>query len=62
MIYVGTAAWNIPQIAVEHFPIVGSHLERYSLRLDAVEINSTFYRDHNEKSYRKWYSFSPIKK
>ena len=59
MIYVGTAAWSIPKIAEEHFPIVGSHLERYSLRLDAVEINSTFYRDHTEKSYRKWSNATP---
>jgi uncharacterized protein YecE (DUF72 family) len=59
MIYVGTTAWSIPKIAVEHFPIVGSHLERYSLRLDAVEINSSFYKDHKEKSYKKWASATP---
>lgn len=59
MIYVGTAAWNIPKIAAEHFPITGSHLERYSLRLDAVEINSTFYRDHKVNSYKKWAKLTP---
>ena len=59
MIYVGTAAWNIPQIAIEHFPIVGTHLERYSLRLDAVEINSSFYKDHKEQTYRKWMNATP---
>ena len=59
MIYVGTAAWSIPKIAAEHFPIFGSHLERYSLRLDAVEINSSFYKDHTEKSYRKWANSTP---
>ena len=59
MIYVGTAAWSIPKIAAEHFPIEGSHLERYSLRLDAVEINSSFYKDHREKSYKRWASTTP---
>lgn len=59
MIYVGTAAWSIPKIAAEHFPIVGSHLERYSLRLNAVEINSSFYKDHKAKSYKKWADSTP---
>lgn len=59
MIYVGTAAWSIPKIAAEHFPIEGTHLERYSLRLDAVEINSSFYKDHKEKSYQRWASATP---
>ncbi len=59
MIYAGTAAWNIPKIAAEHFPIEGSHLERYSLRLNAVEINSSFYKDHQAKSYKRWSQETP---
>lgn len=59
MIYVGTVSWSIPKIATDHFPIEGSHLERYSLRLDAVEIDSSFYKDHREQSYRKWASLTP---
>lgn len=59
MIYVGTTAWNIPQIAVDHFPIEGNQLERYSLRLDAVEINSSFNKDHKKQTYEKWMKATP---
>jgi uncharacterized protein YecE (DUF72 family) len=59
MIYAGTAAWSIPKIAAQHFPIEGSHLERYSLRLNAVEINSSFYKDHKAKSYKRWADSTP---
>lgn len=59
MIYVGTAAWTIPKNAAEHFPIEGSHLARYSLRLNSVEINSSFYKDHQPKSYKKWAEETP---
>jgi uncharacterized protein YecE (DUF72 family) len=60
MMYVGTAAWNIPKIAAEKFPIEGSHLERYSTLLNAVEINSSFYKDHQPKSYKRWADSTPI--
>ncbi len=59
MIYTGTAAWSIPKIAAEHFPEVGTHLERYSKILNAVEINTTFYKDHLPKSFRKWAESTP---
>jgi len=59
MIYAGTAAWNIPKDAAEHFPIEGSHLARYSIRLNAVEINSSFYKDHQAKSYKRWAEATP---
>lgn len=54
MIYAGTAAWNIPKDAAEHFPIEGSYLARYSIRLNAVEINSSFVKDHHAKTYKRW--------
>ena len=43
---VGTAAWSIPAQHADGFPAEGSHLERYSRRFPAVEINSSFYRPH----------------
>ena len=43
-LWIGTAGWSIPPTAVKAFPADGSHLERYSASLNAVEINSTFYR------------------
>ena len=59
MIYVGTAAWSIPKIALDSFPLEGSHLERYSNVLNAVEINSSFYKDHQAKSYKRWAESTP---
>jgi uncharacterized protein YecE (DUF72 family) len=52
--FVGTAAWNIPKIANDLFPGVGSHLERYSEVLNGVEINSTFYKEHLPKTFARW--------
>jgi uncharacterized protein YecE (DUF72 family) len=59
MIYVGTAAWSIPKIAMDSFPLEGTHLERYSKVLSAVEINSSFYKDHQAKSYKRWAACTP---
>lgn len=54
--YIGTAGWNIPKSAENDFPRQEplSHLERYSRQLNAVEINSSFYRDHQPKTYARW--------
>jgi uncharacterized protein YecE (DUF72 family) len=54
MIYVGTAGWNIPKEHAGLFPADGSHLERYSQRFPAVEINTSFYRPHQPRTYTRW--------
>lgn len=59
LIQIGTAAWNIPALFAESFPVSGSHLERYAQRLSAVEINSSFYRDHRPETYAKWAAAVP---
>lgn len=59
MIYVGTAAWSIPKISADSFPSEGSHLERYAQVLNAVEINSSFYKDHLPKTYKRWADVTP---
>jgi uncharacterized protein YecE (DUF72 family) len=41
-VMVGTAGWSIPPRHAACFPEQGSHLERYSQRFAAVEINSSF--------------------
>jgi uncharacterized protein YecE (DUF72 family) len=51
---VGTAGWSIPAAQADRFPEEGSHLERYSQRLPAVEINSSFYRPHRPSTYERW--------
>ncbi len=59
MRYVGTASWNIPKNALDAFPSEGTHLERYSRIFNAVEINTSFYKDHLAKSYSKWAAVTP---
>ena len=56
---VGTAAWSIPAQHAHAFPGEGSHLERYSRRFPAVEINSSFYRPHRPSTYQRWASTVP---
>ena len=48
---VGTAGWSVPSRYLAEVPPGGSHLERYARRLNAVEINSSFYRSHQRKTY-----------
>jgi len=50
----GCAGWTIPREAAGAFPAEGSHLERYAAVFDAVEINSSFYRPHQPKTYARW--------
>lgn len=40
-------------------PVGGSHLERYARQLDAVEINTSFYRPHQRKTYERWAHSTP---
>lgn len=53
-LHIGTAGWTIPKELKERFSPDGSHLERYSQLLTAVEINSSFYRPHQAKTYKRW--------
>ncbi len=41
------------------FPVHGSHLERYAAALNAVEINSSFYRPHRLATYERWAASVP---
>ncbi len=58
-IRIGTAAWSIPKEHAAPFPVAGSHLERYGAVLNAVEINSSFYRPHKTATYERWASLVP---
>jgi uncharacterized protein YecE (DUF72 family) len=51
---VATAGWSIPSRYQALFANDGSHLQRYAQRLNAVEINSSFYRHHRVNTYRRW--------
>lgn len=51
---IGTAGWSIAARYAEALPGPGSHLARYAGRLGAVEINSSFYKPHQRKTYERW--------
>ena len=51
---VGTAGWSIAGALSDSLPASGSQLDRYSQRLNAVEINSSFNRSHRRQTYERW--------
>lgn len=51
---LGCAGWSLPRAQWPAFPDEGTHLQRYSARFPAVEINSSFYRPHRPATYAKW--------
>ena len=53
-IYVGTAGWALPRLHRDRFPEATPNLARYATRLNAVEINSTFYRPHQPATLLRW--------
>jgi uncharacterized protein YecE (DUF72 family) len=59
MIRIGTAGWAIRKEHTALFPGTGSHLERYARRLNAVEINSSFYKPHRHATYARWAASVP---
>ena len=56
---IGTAGWSVPSRHAAAFPAEGTHLQRYAQRLNAVEINTSFYRPHQLKTYEKWAASVP---
>ncbi|MEA2944053.1 MAG: hypothetical protein QOD09_4582 [Bradyrhizobium sp.] len=51
---IGTAGWSVPSLYLDRVPAGGGHLERYARCLNAVEINSSFYRPHRRTTYQRW--------
>jgi len=56
---VGTAGWNIPRVHRGRFGADGSQLQRYASQLNAVEINTSFYRPHAPEVYARWAAAVP---
>jgi len=56
---IGTAAWALPREVRDTFPPGASNLARYAGRLDATEINSSFYRPHRPATYQRWAASVP---
>jgi uncharacterized protein YecE (DUF72 family) len=59
-LWIGTAGWSVPSRYAGAVPAGGSQLERYARRLDAVEINSSFHRPHQRKTYERWALCTPV--
>jgi len=59
LVYIGTAGWNIPRFHRDRFPAAGSQLQRYAGRLNAAEINTSFYRPHGPAIYQRWAASVP---
>jgi uncharacterized protein YecE (DUF72 family) len=57
--FVGSAGWNIPRLHRDRFAATGSQLQRYGSRLNAAEINSSFYRPHAAAVYQRWAAAVP---
>jgi uncharacterized protein YecE (DUF72 family) len=51
---VGCAGWSLASKDAPAFPAEGTHLERYAKVFPCTEINSSFYRSHQEKTYARW--------
>ncbi len=56
---IGTAGWSVPARYVAQVPPGGTYLERYARCLNAVEINSSFYRPHRRATYERWAGSTP---
>ena len=56
---IGTAGWGLPRVWRGEFPSEGSYLERYPTHFSAVEINSSFYRQHRRGVYERWAAAVP---
>jgi uncharacterized protein YecE (DUF72 family) len=57
-IRIGTAGWSFPR-TLPDFPADGTGLERYAAVFNSVEINSSFYRPHQRKTYERWAATTP---
>jgi uncharacterized protein YecE (DUF72 family) len=58
-IRIGTAGWVVPRAHAAAFAAEGPHLERYAGAMNCVEINSTFYRPHQAKTFARWAASVP---
>jgi uncharacterized protein YecE (DUF72 family) len=52
--HIGIAGWSIPTAQAHLATGDGSHLQRYSRTLNAVELNRTFYALPRAATVRKW--------
>lgn len=59
MTIIATAGWAVPKAIANHFGQEGSSLTRYASVFPGVEINSTFYRQHQQSTFERWATSVP---
>lgn len=60
-ILIGCAGWSLPAAQRARFGAGDSVLAAYATGLDAVEINSSFYRPHRRATYERWAASVPAR-
>lgn len=58
-IHIGTAGWTLPRAHAHLFPPEGTHLERCASVFTCAEINSSFHRTHQRKTWERWAASTP---
>jgi uncharacterized protein YecE (DUF72 family) len=58
---VGCAGWSIPRQHAQLFGEGESTLARYATRFDLAEVNSSFYRSHQRKTWERWAASVPAR-
>ncbi|WP_324898248.1 DUF72 domain-containing protein, partial [Dyella sp.] len=58
---IGCAGWSIPRQYAALFGEGESMLARYATRFDVVEVNSSFYRSHQRKTWERWAASVPAR-
>lgn len=58
-IRIGCAGWSLTSHHSAFFGGGESMLARYATRFNSVEINSSFYRPHQRKTYQRWAESMP---
>lgn len=56
---IGVAGWSIPSRHAALFGDADSHLARYATRFDVAEVNSTFHRPHQPRTFERWAAAVP---
>lgn len=56
---IGCAGWSLSAEAQQRAPKPGSHLERYAALFNCTEIDSSFYRPHQPRTYARWAASVP---
>jgi len=58
---IGCAGWSVPRQHAHLFGEGDSMLARYATRFDLVEVNSSFYRPHQRKTWERWAASVPAR-